>query len=291
MGFTPSYAVIDFADMAFNSQLLDLLLEVNDSHGIPPYLRYDIRSPTPSESSVPALEPDIVSRRTLEIENARAALGEAKTELMTGQISPNSYRHIESALNETLHKSISLSELNSMSHTTLETIPRDDLPHDLGDSLPAGYLSMEHEEEYLATLDAALGGTIQPRPESHPIRSNERDKDVSLRNPVSVYNWLRKHQPQVFLQDSDSSPEKPPPKLTSTAKASKRSSIAPKQEAQVLDDEGYLVSGIAEGSSRSKRKRDDEPYRPKGGSSRPSKRKKISGGNTERKDTGEEEGL
>lgn len=227
----------------------------------------------------------------MDLDSARAALEEAKIELNTGLITPASYHQLEVALNEALHQTVSLTQLSSTSHTALEYVPEDDLPDDLGRSSPAGYLSLEHEEEYLNTLDAAYDASV-PRHrghlDSHPIRSYEKKEDVALRNPVSVYNWLRKNQPQVFLQDSDSPPEKTALK-TSTPRALKRSSLVPKQEAEILDEEGNLLTTSLEGSSRSKRKREDEPYRPKGGSSRPSKRKKTGSGYSDRKDIAEDE--
>ena len=276
----------------FGSQLLDLLADVNESTRIPPHLRYDLRSPTPPESAVPGLEPDVGSRKTMDLGGARAALEEAKHELSTGQITPDSYRQLEAALNEALQKSLSLSQLSSTSHTVLDDVPEDDLPHDIGESSPAGYLSLDHEEEYLAILDAnpeGSGSRYIGSTESHPIRSNDRDKDVALRNPVSVYNWLRKHQPQVFLQDSDSPPDRSSTRPSNVSKTPRRSAIVPKQEAEVLDDEGFLVGASLEGLSRTKRKRDDEPYRPKGGSSRPYKRKKTGNGPGDRKEMGEDE--
>jgi hypothetical protein len=270
------------------SQLLDLLLEANGSSRIPPHLRYDLRPETPSESAVPGLEPDVASRRDIDPSSARAALEEARTELRNGLISVDSYRQLEAALGGAVGKSMSLSQLNRTLHTTLESLSEDQLPHDLADEAPAGYLSLEHEEDYLNALDAALEG--RPIPDSHPIRSNEREKDMALRNPMSVYNWLRKHQPQVFLQDSDSSADKPVQKPAGTAKAPRRSNIVPKQETEIIDEEGFLLSGTHEAPLRSKRKREDEPYRPKGGSSRPSKRKRASAGNAGNRDTGDDEG-
>lgn len=35
-----------------------------------------------------------------------------------------------------------------------------------------------------------------------------RDRDLALRNPTSVYNWLRKHAPKTFLQDHEGGDEK-----------------------------------------------------------------------------------
>ena len=283
--------------LILNSQLLDLLLEVNESTRISPYLRYDLRSPAPSESAVPALEPDLAPINLNDVGDARAALENAKNELLTGKTTPRSYGKLVIELNEAVNKPKKLSQLKAVPHTVLESVLPQALPHDINASVPAGYLSPNHEEEYLSTLDAALEiselGT-QPPPSSHPIRSNEKhekEREVAVGNPVSVHNWLRKYQPQVFLQDNDLIPEKPISRPTTSSRAPKRSSIVPKQEPEIIDDEGYLISGNLEGSSKNKRKREDEPYRPKGGSSRSTKRKKVNGGQNDRRKAGEEEGV
>lgn len=126
-----------------------------------------------------------------------------------------------------------------------------------------------------------------------PIRAYERqlitDKEVSLKNPMSVTNWLRRNQPDVFLQDKYE--ERASAKASKAAAAEaggatsghgrKRHSLAsvqtptaPKHDADLLDDEIGFVDAPFGGSGRGRRKKDDEPYRPKGGSSRPSKRKR-----------------
>ena len=270
-----------------------MLLEVNESSRIPPNLRYDLRSPTPSESAVPALEPDVLPH---DPSSARAAFEEAKQELTAGMLSPERYKSLEAEY-AAIFSPKSLSRLSKTTpHTVLDFPPSTDLPHDLGAPNPTGYMTLSHEEEYLSTLDAALEASelgTQPPPLSHPIRSNEKhekERDAALRNPVSVYNWLRKHQPQVFLQDNESPPEKPTPKPQAITRTPKRSSIIPKQETDIFDDDGFLIGGIPEASTRSKRKRDDEPYRPKGGNNRVSKKKKVSGGLGDRRRVGDEEG-
>ncbi|KAL9120821.1 MAG: hypothetical protein Q9187_002626 [Circinaria calcarea] len=263
-----------------NDQLLDLLLEVNESTRISPYLRYDLRSPTPSESAVPALEPDLAPFNP-DVHTARAASENAKNEPLTEEVTPWTYGHLIIEQNETVNKPRKLSQLKAVPHTVLESVPPRSLPHDINTSMPAGYLSPNHEEEYLSTLDAALElselGTQAP-PSSHPIRSNEKhekEREVAVGNPVSVHNWLRKYQPQVFLQDNDLLPEKPVSRPATSSRAPKRSSIVPKQEPEIIDDEGYLISGNLEGSAKNKRKREDEPYRPKGGSSRSTRKKRC----------------
>lgn len=106
---------------------------------------------------------------------------------------------------------------------------------------------------------------------------------------MSGYNWLRKHHPEHFLQD-EPNPEKASPRQVTKAspkplresRSTKRSSAVPKQEHEIIDDEGYVIGGNLEVPSRTKRKREDEPYRPKGGSSRSVKKKKTSGGSSKK---------
>lgn len=223
-------------------------------------------------------------------------------ELTTGQITPNSYKELETNLLAAIHRpKRTLAHLHTTPHTTLNSVTPHNLPEDLDDETPTGYFSPNHETEYLTTLDNALtNASLSSRhlTSSQLAKANEREreKDSQLRNPVSVHNWLRKNQPQVFQQEDlnlDKPPSrnaaKPSPKPSNPPKASKRLSAAPKQEHEVIDDEGFLIGGNPEVPPRSKRKREDEPYRPKGGSSRPSKKKRISGGGA-KKFLGDEDG-
>ncbi len=143
-----------------------------------------------------------------------------------------------------------------------------------------GFPAPREEEQYLEGLDSYLNGIAStPRPFAAPIlrggeRSSEKDRETALKNPVSVYNWLRKHQPQVFLQDNEAHSEKPSTR-PATSRASKRASTV-KQEPDLYDEDGVALD--AGSSSRGKRKRDDDGgYRPKGGNGRPVKRKREEG--------------
>ena len=166
-------------------------------------------------------------------------------------------------------------------HTELERLALDDFPYDINGPSSAGFLDPVHEEEYLASMDAAM----DPLDSQHfttiasfSTRTSERqekERDANLRNPVSVYNWLRRNAPSVF-ENPDEKPQAP-------ARNSKRASNVIKQEPELLDDEGNLLSSVAEGPAKVKRKREDEPYRPKGGSSRPTKRRKAVSGPAEEK--------
>ena len=251
---------------------------------MPAFLCYDLRSPTPSVSDLPDLEPDFSPRGVPNFETIKATLEEAESDLRHGEISPSDYHEMRDKLFEELQTSTRMSNVaNGIPHTELERLAINDFPYDINGPTLAGFLDPVHEEEYLASMDAAMDN-----PDSHQSniiasysnRSTERqekERDANLRNPVSVYNWLRRHVPSVFLQDN--SDEKPP----AAPRNSKRASNIIKQEPELLDDEGNLLSSIAEGPIKVKRKREDEPYRPKGGSSRPTKRRKAVSGPGEEK--------
>ncbi|KAL8797485.1 MAG: hypothetical protein Q9195_000301 [Heterodermia aff. obscurata] len=273
-----------------NDQILDLLLQINDEYSrLPSRYRFDISSPTPEASEVPPLDPD----------------------------QPNSQLKLASANKIDFSKGYvdklprSLKALSILPHTTLEScIAENLLPSDLDSDDPTGYYSPSHEATYLAQLDSSLGlsyigGPPQPASTRNPDKEKERQKQHELENPVSAYNWLRKNQPQVFLQDHEDGPS-PAARLakdrTSAAKASPKPRASPKppvakgtkraresavkkeEQELVLDDDGTIIGGggledsAPPMSSKGKRKRDrgddDNAYRPKGGSSRAPKKKK-----------------
>ena len=143
-----------------------------------------------------------------------------------------------------------------------------------------GFLTVKQEEQYLHHLDSYLNGQ-EPGPRSHAAhgagaktneKSTERDKELQLRNPVSVYNWLRRNRPNVFLQDNEASdkPARPAGARISKRNATRDSIV--KQEEELYGEDGMAMDSAG---ARGKRKRDDDGgYRPKGGNARPTKRKK-----------------
>ena len=251
-------------------------MEVNNSNRVPLRMHFDVRSPTPDASAVPALEPD---RPTIpHRENTRDHGYKIQSE------------HSNEA--DTMVRSNSLAKLAAIPHTTLSTMAPEALPPVLKEDGPVSYLDQGHEDAFLSTIDdftkTNLPESISSWPTRQPAsieKEKEREKEAQLRNPLSVYNWLRKHQPSVFLQDESS--DKPPsksapkssPKPVAPSRQSKRSSTIVKQESEVLDEEGFLVGPSTEATSRPKRKREDDAYRPKGGGARTSKRKRLSGAN------------
>ena len=297
--------------MKSHSQLLDVLLDVNDSDKIPPHLRFDLRSPPPDEASVPDLTPDRNAPSYEELQQAQAALQEARMEMEAGQISPESYQETELALCVIINQDRTLANLLKTTHSTLEHVPPDIMPEDLKANNPAGFFSPAHEDEYLASLDAYLD---EPHPDDQPLppksrpNEKERDRDQQLHNPVSVYNWIADHKPSV-INDDDASTEKPPkpprksspkqstssggagggtaaavPPPRSTSKREKAGALIPKPEEEILDEDGSVIGGFVEDvtASQKKRKRgqDDDAYRPKGGGGKKRKRASTKNSNT-----------
>ena len=215
-----------------------------------------------------------------------------------------------------LNRTNSLSNMSRVQHTTPNIVRAEEMPKDLLQEAPIAYMTPSHEDEFLSALDNYLTNLppeaplMLPRPFKPTDR--EREKDAQLRNPVSVYNWLREHRPKTLTQDprleekelalekvsnvTEPVSHKASPKPPSSGTAKRRPAAVPKQEVElepeILDDEGNVIggTGVDLPAPKNKRKRDDDAYRPKGGSSKPRKRAKGSSGATVRKTEGEEEG-
>lgn len=172
----------------------------------------------------------------------------------------------------------------------------------------------------LHNLQTASNTHSLPNP-SNPATSSSAARDLAVRNPTSVYNWLRKHAPKTFLQDheisaADHAVATDETSINAKGGASKTSrggaaadrrdrpsarskkpgssrAAAPKSrdaEAMDLDDEHHPDFLTPSDKKAPKRKRvvDDDPgYRPKGGSSRSraKKRKSLGGGGGEEAST------
>lgn len=103
-----------------------------------------------------------------------------------------------------------MEDLDNAEHPPPQTPPRK--PISLADIYPApGHtppylrdpspflMSLEEEEAFYYNIDENLGGEIPTNLETSPSSKTESDP----RNPMSVYCWLRKYQPQVFLQEGE----------------------------------------------------------------------------------------
>lgn len=271
-----------------NDQILDLLLSLNETARIPAPLRYDLRTLAETDPSLPTgLNPEPIQQR----------LHELRADLTNGIITPEEYAESTESLHSShqLGPMIALAKLEATApHTVTPPEPPVD-GIDLTDAAP-GYMSPTHEEEYLLSLDIAMAeqgydpDSKDIRPvRTVPIHPAPTEKDLTVRNPDSVHNWLRKNQPQVFLQDKDSGnpeivSEKSTARTTNTGGRGKRQSAAhgtPVPKTEHEDDDGFVPeTGTAVAPTKNRKSKggeDDGAYRPKGGNSRPSKRKREDG--------------
>jgi hypothetical protein len=142
-----------------------------------------------------------------------------------------------------------------------------------GYSAPMSYLTGDQIDDYLYDIDASLGTVPPTNPHSNP------PQDLALRNPNSVYNWLRRNEPKIFLQDGEGS-EKSLGKPGSLRGAGKRASMPGPSRPDALeiveeDGLGYdpTISGLEPAKGKRKRE-DDAGYHPKSGAPSDGKVKK-----------------
>lgn len=257
-----------------SSQLLQLLVDLNSFPQIPPLLRYDLKTPTERESA------DQEAKPLISEEEGHLELRKARSQLQAGEIDTARYRDIEASLlkSSAFMPGVFYSSLLENAPPSAQSGKK---PHASSGASEA-YLSTKQEEHYLQALDAFLDG-INTNPRSHAAnslgtrnaeRTTERERETQLRNPVSVYNWLRRHQPQVFLQDNEPGSEKvsrATGSRSSTRKSAGKETV--KQEPELYDEDGIALE--IGSSSKGKRKLDnDGGYRPKGGNARGTKRRK-----------------
>ncbi|KAI0521815.1 IEC3 subunit of the Ino80 complex, chromatin re-modelling-domain-containing protein [Xylaria bambusicola] len=166
---------------------------------------------------------------------------------------------------------------------------QEDLEPEDPQTYPTSFLSADDLDEYLYKLDMRLG--IKTKPSLAPSALGTTTvtpppANFALRNPTSVYNWLRRNAPKTFLQDLEKDKDKDDREKEDGRKrkggaSRKRQSTAGRKEkekdtAEPMDwDDEAGYDAPAATTLKGKRKRDDDGgYRPKGGSSRPTKKRK-----------------
>lgn len=255
-------------------------------------MRYDLTAPGDDDDEgaflpTPHREPSPVSRDPTA---AVSRLKDAKAELAAGRLSVDAYHDLESAIK---HGKAFAPRLQYRSLIqTPHTDPR--LEEGTDDRAPGsgsqfeqtlGFLTPEHETEYYLSMDAKLGdesAALQLDRASDKPSFAERERDAALRNPISVYNWLRRNQPQIFLQDNENASEKSTSR-PSNLRASKRAPPQRKDDDTHDEDGSTVDTGPTSGSAKNKRKRDDETGPKKGGGSRSNRKKKEDGGSTSKR--------
>ena len=272
-------------------------MDLNNSTHIPAHLRFDLDSPL-SESepleAVPKLEPDrtpsplTASDAHPSKKRSTRASTSTKPKREEGAVAAAATDSPKPA--DPTHPKSFKALLASVSHTRSLSVAETYMAEELCTTPPPPtYVTPQQEEEYLASIDAALDSNppinpfLNPKPAS---TDREKEREQILRNPVSVYNWLRRYQPQVFLQDHEGTLEKTG--MKSSRGAGKRASAAAARNnmseqhlstmVDFMDDaaagDGYspaaglsVATSRSAGSKRKREKDEDAGYRPKGGSS------------------------
>ena len=280
------------------SQLLEFLLDYNELETVRPRnlvdLAVDTADPKPTRAA-----------KTLDYERIPTPPPEAnvpdegspsRVALQHAQVSAARARHIAKLIQGEKDSPNDLVALLHVPHSRSVALASKHMSEELcpGPNPPT-YLAPAQEDEYLDAMDKALAsrsssalnggrsslipGSAAKAHMSQTERDRDEEREVALRNPVSVYNWLRRNQPQVFLQDKEAGPgektnggkadgastagavatpsEKPVAATTSKparGTAKRASSAANKNMVDALppeyiDDDGVLHGGHAETST------------------------------------------
>lgn len=254
------------------SRLLDLLLEINNSPQIPLERRIDLSlAPASSHSKKLVLPID-------EDYDATSQPGMKRLEDLLRTVPHSSYKQAKKALPKIVNE----------------------LKAPAGETYPADFLTADDIDNYLYEVDMSIDPdqqlpTLAPR--ARPAVEPQTPNPQTNNNPTSVTNWLRKHAPKVFLQDGEGHGDAEDgesghagarktrggrgerggrastrgKRVSAAARAAAdRDSHA---ETKTDDDPDFGATPVGRG----KRKRDEDPgYKPRGSSSRPTKKKRKS---------------
>ncbi|KAH8820933.1 IEC3 subunit of the Ino80 complex, chromatin re-modelling-domain-containing protein [Xylogone sp. PMI_703] len=248
-----------------NDRLLDMLLDLNRSARMPSDKRIDLLLESPEVSAIPPLvrDEDVSAIATVEDPTCQAIYKELRGMLAERQ------RTVEDARPPKSLASL-LSSIPHLSTTGGGIIPPDllaTLAPPEGSPAPPSFLTPDQIDDYLYEIDATLGPKPGPPPQKQSVVSPQ---ELAIRNPLSVYNWLRRHEPRIFLQDGEGGNEKSSGRPGALRGAGKRSNMPAPSHPDALefveeDGIGYDPS-VTGSTTKGKRKRDpdDEGYTPKG---------------------------
>lgn len=295
-----------------NDAILDLLMDLNDPKNAPnKKLIIDLESKLPGMTALPDLPPKLPAMPEDDFDEADEAYKEGfKDYLKTLAYAKKGEEVDWKGESLTVGMGTSLAKLMAtVPHQPFEVTSRPpsvagiplipanmakDLEITKGKPDPVAYISAERYDEYLSKLDTKLGLKPAPtlnttNPDFVPAPPHLSDRDLEFKNPSSVYNWLRTNKPNIFLQDSEPASliEKAATKPGALRGAGKRAVLpAPsKPDAfEIVEEDGLdyntSIGVVPNSKEKGKRKRvsdEDGGYRPKGGSSRPKKKRSDSG--------------
>lgn len=262
-----------------------MLLDINDSAQIPGELRFDLRTGGPALTNAPAL---VTKEELSQAAEDKSPEGQAVykeiQKLMKERDGGGNYkpsRSLKHLMATVPHVSLMNPHVPQASMAEMEPLP--------GEKYPISYLSFDKMDNYIHGLDARLGIA----PALATVVYPQTMQDVTLKNPHSVLNWLRRHEPKIFLQDGEGPIDKINTKPGALRGAGKRVTIpAPSRfdSLEIVEEDGIGYDATLGGPSNSKVKRkrdpeDDGGYTPKSGNpinktkrQRPSKRKSDASG-------------
>lgn len=208
-----------------HSRLLDVLLDVNNRPQIPTEKRFDLSLPVLSDKKEPALpidkEPSSGPRPTkllkdlitdvphLDFAATAERFPDVATELLTG---------IDSPAADASHQQHPPSFLtaddidNYLWEIDVQIAAEPELYGEPSELLPT--LAPLAREQNGGSNLVGRGATPLAAPHGKDASAagassiSTSSRNFALRNPTSVYNWLRKHAPKTFLQDHEGGDDK-----------------------------------------------------------------------------------
>lgn len=211
-----------------SSRLLDLLLDVNNCPQIPPDKRIDLSLGPPASEEEFSLDIDRPSTPSSP-KNGTKSYKNLLSEVPHFGFASAGGRLQEMAINDlNTGRDSPADPLQGAPHppTFLTADDIDNYVYHIDVRLAARQRDSSPATDFLPTL-APLAGTrgqppdkstppsallqaLQTAAQSHSLRhasapstSASAARDLAVRNPTSVYNWLRKHAPNTFLQDHE----------------------------------------------------------------------------------------
>jgi len=187
------------------SELLEILLDINQSAAIPADLRFDVRT-TAQRERPKIVDPDVTP------EESSKVVAEYTTAITKGLIPPIDLHIVRDQIDEQLASQgvIRLEELEArVPHPRVTG--EGDLPEEDRSGEPPNFLSKAQETEYLQRLDAQLGDRLSlDKDLAHPqsphqaeLTPRELELHMELLNPQSQHNWLKLHSKMHASLDNE----------------------------------------------------------------------------------------
>lgn len=253
-----------------NDQILDMLLDQNNSAQMPVDKRIDISTESPALPRIPTLidDDELASFADVQTPEGKQLLNEIRTMIDRKAATKANLtlpsKSLAALMLSTPHVSLAHPQVPKEIYAALE--PLDGQPG------PPSYLTPDQIDDYIESIDIKLGLEL---PAPHVAQQEAQPQlDPSFGNTHSPYNWLRKNRPQIFLQDGEGS-EKSHGKPGALRGAGKRASIPAPSKPDSLeiveeDGQGYDFALGGPVATKGKRKRGDEDdgsggYHPKTG--------------------------